>query len=295
MQKISFKIPNSCINDVQDFLDNLEIQSFSIFECADMGFSDDLDENGFPIASFFIVEIFDQSTAFLQVLEEEFGNLILESRIEEIDNNDWVAQYIRELKPVVVDGFYIYNDNFEEIPVENDLIPIKIHSALAFGSGDHQTTKSCISMLQYLSRNAFCPKDVLDMGCGSGILAICAAKIWPSVKIRAIDIDIDAVQITKENFKVNNVIGEVFQGSDVSIYNNFPSVDLILCNILKKPLEDLAPSFYEVLRPGGGIITSGFIASQYEDIESCYLKQGFRNVHQIRIDDWFAVLFRKPI
>ncbi len=295
MHKIVFKVSHSDIKDIQNFLDACETESFSIFEYEKMGFSKDLDENGFPIADCFVVEIFDQSIAFLHILEERFGNLIQEPKIENVDNNDWVAQYIRELKPVIIDGFYIYNDNFEKDLIENGLIPVKINSALAFGSGDHQTTKACISMLQYLKKNAFYPKDVLDMGCGSGILAICAFKIWENLTVKAIDIESDAVQISKENFKINSVDGEVFQGSDVSIYNNLSSFDLILCNILKKPLEDLASSFYEVLRPGGMIVTSGFITSQYDDIEKCYINQGFENHHQIRIDDWCSVLFKKPI
>lgn len=294
MKKISLRIPHSCVEEIENFLEEKEVQSFSVFECAENGFSEEVDESGFPIASFFMVEIFDQTEEFLQLLNDKFSEEIKGSQISEIDNEDWVNQYITELKPIVVGGFYIYNGDYGRESNEKGLIPVKINSALAFGSGDHQTTKACISMLQYLKSFDFTPKNVLDMGCGSGILAICASKIWPSLNIIAIDIDDDAVQIAKDNFQKNEVVGEAFQGYDVSCYGKRESVDLIICNILKRPLEELSNSFFEILNPGGMVITSGFIFNQCVEIEKCYTNQGFEKFHQIQIDDWFSILFKKP-
>lgn len=97
MMKINFKIPYSYINDVQNFLDNLEIQNFSIFECENMGFSQTLDEHGFPVASFFSVDIFNQPENLLQILQNRFTDAIIEMKVEEINNNDWIEQYIANL------------------------------------------------------------------------------------------------------------------------------------------------------------------------------------------------------
>lgn len=298
MYKLNFTIPHDIVNRLNLFLENNEITSFSIFENAELGFSTTLDENSFPVANFFSAEIFTESREkaeeIMQIITGEFKENIKNIIISKVEQNDWVDMYIKELKPITIENFYIYNDHYKTFPEDSPLVPIKINSALAFGSGDHQTTRGCISMLSYIKFLGVAPEKILDMGCGSGILAICASKLWENEisEIVAIDIDQGAVDITIDNFETNNVRGSVVQGCDVSNYGD-EYFDLILCNILKQPLEDLAESFFKVLKSNGLIITSGFIASQYEDISKHYKKVGFKNIHRIQNDDWMAVLFQK--
>ncbi len=299
MNVISFKTQYEHINLIETFLEEQGTLNVSIFECPELGFSENTDENGFPVARIFSIEIFNQSEEetnnLKDVLIEKFRETIFDIDVYPLDNNNWVDQYIKELKPVIIENFFIYNDYHKCSNDNKDLIPIKLNSALAFGSGEHQTTKACISMLTYIHDNSqgTIPHNVLDMGCGSGILAICAAKMWDGINITAIDIDENAVKIARDNFADNNISGDIFQASNLDALKQNNFFDLILCNILKQPLEDLGAEFFRVLKPNGIIITSGFITSQHEEIEQTYQQIGFRKLHTIQIDDWFAIAFKK--
>ena len=145
--------------------------------------------------------------------------------------------------------------------------------------------------MRHLNNNGFVPQDVLDMGCGTGILGICASKIWKNLKLIGIDIDPEAVRITKENYELNNVDAEAIVGSEVSeIRRRF---DLIFCNILKQPLIDLCPGFSKIMDSGSYIITSGFIISQEKEVLDAYKTEGFAVENRIQLDDWLSIAFRK--
>lgn len=304
MFTLNFRIPYNYVSKLEEYLDSIEIYNVTIFENTDLGFSEvGLDNNGFPIANFFNVEIFGKDEEECCVTKEkilsnkELSQYIDNITISIINNDDWVDMYIRELKPIIIDNFYIYNDNYTDIPEDaRNLTPIKINSALAFGSGDHQTTQACISMMNYIKNNinSFKPKNILDMGCGSGILAISSSKIWDDIEnIVGIDIEEDAVNITRDNFSINDVQNtKVFHGSNLDVVDH-EKFDLVLCNILKQPLQDLCPHFFSHMNENSYIITSGFITSQYDDVRSTYLSHGFTEIHKIQINDWLSVLFMK--
>jgi ribosomal protein L11 methyltransferase len=287
MKIISFTVPYKCLVEVDSFLEKYEVEAVSIFEKPESGYSTNIqDSNGFPAANRYIVEIYSKNMNLLDCISKKFTQ---DFTVENVTNSDWVNKYTSELKPIIIDDYFIYNDNYSFTDSSN-LIPIKINSALAFGSGDHQTTKSCISMLSYI-KNKITPKSILDMGCGSGILGICAGKIWgDSAKITAIDIDDEAVKVAEKNFKENVVPVHMRCASSITGDKKY---DLILCNILKKPLEDLAPSFCSALNIGGMIIISGFITSQYNEINLLYKNLGFSLVHRIQEDEWLALLYHK--
>lgn len=295
MFQLDFTIHHSRLDEVNDFLEKTENVNYSIFENAALGFSKTLDQDLLPVANFFNVEIYDDQEN-LKKLKEQIEKLFNEDlrniEIKEIQNEDWIKRYVDSLQPTECEGFSFYSDlmNFEP---KEDLIQIKLNSALAFGSGHHQTTQACIQNSKWLFENGFVPKNILDMGCGTGILGICAKKIWPDSKLVGIDIDQSAVQITKSNYDANGILAEAFEGSDIS--NLSESFDLILCNILKQPLIDLCPKFFEKLNNSGFIITSGYIISQEEEIKACYQKEGFKIMNRILKNEWLSILFQKDV
>lgn len=283
------------MNDLDSFLTESEIDNVSVFEKSELGFSTDLDDNGFPKAKFFEVEVLLNNNADAKNLkakiEENFKDIAKDFEIKKLKDKDWIKLYINELQPVICDGFYLYNDSIQQMPKDSEFIPIKLNSALAFGSGHHQTTQSCITNAKKLNDSGFAPKVILDMGCGTGVLGICAIKIWPESKLIGIDIDPEAVRVTKENYELNEVFADAFVGSDLK--NVDKKFDLIFSNILKQPLIDLCPEFKETLNPRGFIITSGFITSQEPDIMRCYESSGFELYNRIQMEEWLSITFRK--
>jgi ribosomal protein L11 methyltransferase len=289
MYRLIFKISQSFIKEVELFCENNDIQNFCVFECPEYGASSILDNDGIPIALVFSVDLLietnSEATRIKKQLTDYFKCYIFDITLEKVKECDWVSINTSNQKPFVIENFLFYNPYI--------LTPIKMNASLAFGSGDHPTTKGCVSMISYLNKHRFEPTDVLDMGCGSGILSICSSKTWKSIKnITAIDIEECAVQIAKNNFKDNDVVGQILRGSDVSCFKDSNCIDLILCNILKKTLEELAIEFFRILKPEGMIIISGFLTSQYAEINSCYTNNGFNNMHEIEIEKWLTVLYK---
>jgi ribosomal protein L11 methylase PrmA len=229
------------IQGIEEFCENEDIQNFCVFENQEYGVSKEHDMEGIPFAEIFNVDIFAKSKEESETIEGKLGlafkEKIFDVKIEEIDNCDWVDLYIKNQTPVVIENLLFYNSS--------SFTTIKINSSLAFGSGDHQTTKGCILMLFHIARHGFHPKDILDMGCGTGILSMSASKIWSCIKnITAVDIDEDAVQVTKNNFIDNGINGNVLQGSDLSCLPDTGCVDLVLCNIFKRQLKDFSKEFF---------------------------------------------------
>ena len=207
MFSCKFLISSDILSELDDFVANHDIDNVSVFENTQFGFSSNLDENGFPIAKFFDVEIYTENTEYIeQLLKERFGDGVKFFTIQKIDDKDWVNSYLKELKPVICDKFYFYNEFTQAKPANQELIPIKLNSALAFGSGHHQTTQACLLNMRYLLENrSFHPQDILDMGCGTGILGICALKIWNDAKLLGVDMDPESVRITEDNYRANKI------------------------------------------------------------------------------------------
>ena len=293
MISCKFVVPCDVLSEIDEILSKNEINNISIFENTTYGFSEQLDENGFPIANFFDVEIIlnnsNEENFIKKLVYDKFKTNIKSYEFKELKDEDWVNEYIKNLEPVVCEKFYFYNDAIQTVSDNLDIIPIKLNSALAFGSGHHQTTKGCLLNMIYIEQHNIIPYNILDMGCGTGILGICAKKIWANSNLLGIDIDPEAVRITNDNYKSNNI-------DAVAIVDNEPNsknyYDLIFCNILKQPLIDLCCEFKKVMNKGAYIITSGYIKSQEEDIANCYKMNNFSIENIIRIDEWVSIIFK---
>src|SRR5581483_9984026 len=161
--------------------------------------------------------------------------------------------------------------------VPDGVIPIRIEAGLAFGTGHHETTALCLSVLSRIAHRSF--KNVLDLGSGTGLLAIGAAKLWKT-PVLASDIDPVAVDVTGENARANGVgpwVRAVVADGLVhpTLAANAP-YDLIIANILAGPLTRLAPQIVKALQPGGTLVLSGLLHNQEAMVKSFYHRLRFR-------------------
>ena len=221
-------------------------------------------------------------------------NFLNKIYISKIINKDWLKENRSSFPSINIDNFYIYGSHIKKECSENK-IPIKIDASFAFGTGSHETTKSCLNSLTYLSK-IYNPKSVLDYGCGTGILGIASKKIFKNNKITFVDIDINALKLTKQNLRLNNIISrEIFlsKSNKMKNFNKKKYYDLIFANILFGPLTSLAPRLKFISKPNSFIVLSGLLSNQITNIVNRYKMFGFKLKKKIIINGWGTVIMRR--
>jgi ribosomal protein L11 methyltransferase len=167
---------------------------------------------------------------------------------------------------------------------------------MAFGTGHHGTTKGCLLALNDLVAEGMSPKKIIDIGCGTAVLAMAAAKIWDETII-ASDIDPTAVAVAKINLISNNLDQKVSciqaKGFNHPIVVKNGPYDLIFANILKRPLIDMVSDFSEHCAFGGTIILSGLLNEQYDEILHVYNATGFKLIQKKSLGDWMTLRMQK--
>ena len=216
----------------------------------------------------------------------------LEAFISQLDNTDWVSLSQAGLPPVEAGPFWIYGDHDADNIPQGTPYPIMINAGLAFGTGHHGTTKGCLLIFNDLLKDGFDPKDILDLGCGAGILAIAAAKALQR-NILATDIDPDAVMVSRQNADINGVKEHVHahlsDGFDSDILKG-KQFDLIFANILAGPLISLAPDIAKALTPNGRVILSGILTEQAEPVQAAFESAGVTTRPHLELTGWTSLL-----
>ena len=167
--------------------------------------------------------------------------------------------------------------------IPSDAIVINMDPGLAFGTGTHQTTSLC---LEFLAGNPPNSLDVIDFGCGTGILAIAAAKLGAK-RVLAIDNDPQAVTASTENAKKNNC-ADVIKAFHSAEMIEYEKCDLLMANILAKPLVELQTLFSKIVKPNGAILLSGILEHQVEKIINCY-SPNFNNFKNSNKNEWYRI------
>jgi ribosomal protein L11 methyltransferase len=208
---------------------------------------------------------------------------------------DWIKLSQEGLPPVRAGRFFVYGaHDAGEVP--HAVIPIRIEAGLAFGTGHHETTALCLSVLSDLAKRRRYA-NVLDLGCGTGLLAIGAAKLWRR-PVLASDIDPVAVEVTRENARANGeaplVRAVAADGLGHPTLVAKAPYDLILANILAGPLTRLAPHIAKALAPGGMAVLSGLLLWQENLVNSFYRPQGVIFRHVRRAGSWSALVLERP-
>jgi len=225
-----------------------------------------------------------------------YGITLPKYKIELLESSNWLKDYVIRFAPFEVEDFLIYGVHESAAP-QTDKIPIKIYAATAFGS-DHQTTRNCLKAVSELYHQKFKAEKILDIGTGSGILSLAAAKLWqPECQITAVDIDEESVWVTRQNAADNHVSAfisaEVSDGCQADIVRQNAPYDLVLANILARPLLSMASAIHQNLKKGGYCVLSGFVDDQSDWIISEYQKQGLELKKLYKLDNWRAALMQK--
>jgi len=215
--------------------------------------------------------------------------------VSELPEIDWVAKVRRDLSPVEAGRFFVYGSHdADRVPA--DCEPLLIEASMAFGTGHHGTTLGCLRALDRLAAEGAVGKSVLDLGCGTAVLAMAAARIWPGVML-ASDIDAVAVEVARANVAANGLTGRVAcveaEGLDNPALREAAPFDLIFANILKGPLLALAPGITEALVPGGRVILSGLLNEQAEEVIAVYSGLGNSLDHHEEIGDWSTLVMSR--
>ena len=233
------------------------------------------------------------ATASLQLLSTAFGARPFS--LSELPEIDWVAKVRRELHPVEAGRFFVYGSHDAD-KVPEGCVPLLIEATVAFGTGHHGTTLGCLRALDRLATAGFEGKNVADIGCGTAVLAMAAAAIWPNPVI-ASDIDEVAVDVALANVGLNGLDGRVAcveaAGFDNPELQARAPFDLVFANILKGPLIELAPDMGAHIARDGVAILSGLLCVQAEAIIDAYVAAGFTLDNREDIGEWSTLTLRK--
>jgi ribosomal protein L11 methyltransferase len=246
------------------------------------------DPDGWSVAAYWDGERPDLAGAVLEVALA-YG---VEAEIGPLPDTDWVTESLRGLAPVRAGRFLVHGSHDRARRRPND-IAIEIEAGQAFGTGHHGTTAGCLEVLDRLGR-ARRYRAPLDLGTGSGVLAIAMAKAW-GVPVLASDIDPVAVRIANENARLNKVGGSVQAVTAAGFRHPLlrdGSFDLIVANILAGPLAAMATDLAARLLPGGTVVLSGLLPQQRRLIVARYRSRGLRLARSIVRNGWLTLVFR---
>lgn len=238
-----------------------------------------------------IVEAYAQSR---EEAETAAASLGAPATIEELPDLNWVAISQAALPPVHAGRFIVHGSH------DKDRIPygpraILVDAGEAFGTAHHGTTLGCLLAIDRLTRRGRF-KRVLDLGCGSGVLAIAAARALPAARVFASDNDPIAVDVARANAAANGAKRITFacaMGLDHQTLRHAAPYDLIIANILAGPLRALSGSLASALRPGGFIVLSGILNPEAPAVIATYLAHGFTLIQNRRIGEWTTLTLRR--
>lgn len=215
--------------------------------------------------------------------------------VSQLPETDWVAKVRRDLAPVRAGRFFVYGSHDAD-KVPDGVEPLLIDASMAFGTGHHGTTLGCLRALDRLAETGFVPARVADIGCGTAVLAMAAARLFPAT-ILASDIDAVAVEVAQANLAANGLAGRVacieaagFDHPDLAAAAPY---DLIFANILKGPLIALAPDLTSHAAPNCVVILSGILNEQADQVAQTYTELGNDPVAREVIGDWTTIVLRK--
>jgi ribosomal protein L11 methyltransferase len=233
-------------------------------------------------------------TVILEVLATAFGARPF--ALSELPEIDWVAKVRRELAPVEAGRFFVFGSHdTDKVPAGR--VPLQIEATVAFGTGHHGTTLGCLLAFDRLLTAGWRPARVLDVGCGTAVLAMAAAATLPEAQVIASDIDRVAVDVAEANVAINGLEGRVecleAAGLDHARLRAAGPYDLIFANILKGPLIELAPGIATQLATGGRAILSGLLSVQADSVTAAYVASGLALNSRDDIGEWSTLVLQR--
>lgn len=217
------------------------------------------------------------------------GAALRELRSLTVADQDWLVEWKKGYEPVTVGEKLLIAPSWKREEVRGtDRLVVEIDPGLAFGTGTHETTRGCLEMLERYWKGG----ALLDVGTGTGILAIAAVKLVPGAHVIGFDVDPEAIEVAKENAAINAVADDlelevnkldVFHGADF---------DLVTANLTADVLAPLAHDFAEVIKAGGVLIASGILIEQRDEVETAFVAEGFEVVERKPDGEWVTLALR---
>ena len=260
------------------------------------------EEDGWPLAIFEIDEAFGLQEVSVYADEQDEVTERMEALLdgqatvdcERLPDIDWVTKSLEGLRPVRAGRFLIHGSHDRDARRPGD-IAIEIEAGLAFGTGHHGTTAGCLLMLERVVR-AERPRNALDLGTGSAVLAIALARL-AHIPVLATDIDPVAVRVARENIRINEAASYVAAvtapGFHHPAFAAAKPFDLIVANILARPLMRLAPEMARHVTPGGSLVLSGILDGQRRAVIAAYAGQRFRHVSTLHREGWSTIHLKR--
>lgn len=235
-------------------------------------------------------EAVEGARAYAEELKVELGRLgAAEVRIEEVPDQDWSELWKAHFKPHRIGAHFVVVPSWETFEPEPGDHILLLDPGQAFGTGEHPTTRLCLRLME---STALAEESVLDLGCGSGILAIAAAKLGAR-SVTAADIEPLAVEIARENAHRNGLEIELYGGNGFGEWAAGRQWGLVVSNIISATLIRLAPEASQFVAPGGIWVVSGVLKQNFDDVRHAIESAGFHFVEQLMEDDWVGASFRR--
>ena len=226
------------------------------------------------------------ATKLQELLLERGANEVV---ISEVPDEDWSEIWKQHFKPRRVGQNLVVVPSWENFDSRSNDVLLILDPGQAFGTGEHPTTRLCLELLEEENPKG---KNVLDIGCGSGILSIAAAKLGAS-SVSAIDVEESAIEITRENAALNEITLETHVGEDFAHLAKNRSWDIVLSNIVSATLVRIAPEVCRHISPHGAWVVSGILKENWKDVLEEAQFAGFQLEKTREEDDWIAATFRK--
>jgi len=271
------------------------------FSAGDYGELYQLNPDDYP-AEGVIVKGYLQVNSFLgetvDEIKEQLNNLLIHNinlglgtvTLTEVHEEDWAHAWKKYYKPVKITNRITISPSWEEYQAENnDEIVIELDPGMAFGTGTHPTTVLCIQALEKVVQPG---DEVIDVGCGSGVLSIAAVRLGAK-KVLAFDLDEVAVKVTKENIKMNGLSTQVEVKQNNLLDHVQGQYDLVVANILAEVILRFVDQAYQTVKPGGYFLTSGIIGQKKDEVKESLVKHGFTIVETLLMEDWVAFIAKK--
>lgn len=229
----------------------------------------------------------EESLRKLKLMDIGFDPGTLEVQKATVNEQDWENEWKKYFKPQRVSDFIVIKPTWEEYSPEKDDIVIEIDPGMAFGTGTHETTRMCIALLEEYLENG---TSVLDIGCGSGILSVAAAKLGAG-SVLALDLDNVAVEVAGMNVRLNNVEDKVsvIRSDIVTEVPADKKFDIIVANIIADVIIRMNESVLKYIKRPGIYICSGIIAERLDEVLASLNKYGLRAIKVSKMGEWRAV------
>ncbi|WP_375291494.1 50S ribosomal protein L11 methyltransferase [Qipengyuania sp.] len=219
--------------------------------------------------------------------------------VEKLPDADWVTESQKGMDPIRAGRFHVRTPDH---PANAAMVDLVIPASQAFGTGQHATTAGCLLMLERMRRDGVVARNLIDVGTGTGLLAFAARHLWPRATVTASDIDPVCEAVLVENAALNGVpLGGAPGQVRIAIADGLSDpllqvrgpYDLLIANILARPLIDLAPHFADAVVPGGSVVLAGLLTTQEAGVRRAYRRAGFRLARRLERGDWSILWLRR--